>query len=84
MLGDRLSQITVNVHGTMKYAKNLDSIIVNDEIRNPVVTVQYFTDFSISDRCVSLTDPRMFAKPLDFVIDTSDNIDAAIAESSAM
>ncbi len=74
MLGDRLFQIPVNVHSAMKNAKNLNSIIVDDQVRNSIMAVQDFANFPIGDGRVSLANPWVFAKQLNFVIDANDDV----------
>lgn len=69
MSASSLPKVAFDVHRTMEDAQDLDSILGLDEIRDAVVTVHDFTDFTIGDWLVTLTEARMFLQNLDLLVD---------------
>ena len=46
MLGDRLFQVTFDIHCAVKDTQYLDLIFVDDEVRDSVMTIENLSDFT--------------------------------------
>lgn len=50
VLGDRLFQMTLNVHSAVKDTENLDLTVADDKVRDPVVAIENLADLPVGDR----------------------------------
>ena len=67
-------EVTLNVHGAVEYAKDLNTFFTDDEVRDAIVPVESLADFAIGNWLVALSQTRMGSQELDFVLNPGDHL----------